>query len=263
MLSDDEFRILLQHYDRPWSGYRKIRKGVKKRIRRHMELLDCATVDAYLQVLKDQPDQEAECRKNLLVTISRFWRDRRLWEYLQHHLLPAISHSYTPPIRAWSAGCACGEEPYSLAMAWASQSDTISLRVLATDTQAPCLDRAANGLYGASSLKELPEELHSTYFVQHSGRRQWRILSSKLPQIEWRQHQLFDPPPQESFHLIFLRNNLLTYHHGQRLQLALESILSALMPGGWLVVGSHETPPTAFTDLVRNPTCPWIYQLSP
>jgi len=263
MLSDEEFRTLLQHYGRPWSGYRKVRKRVKKRIRQHMTQLGCTTVDAYLHELKDRPDQESACEQRLLVTISRFWRDRRLWDYLQQHLLPEIPHSFPPPIHAWSAGCACGEEPYSLAMVWASRYDIVSLRVLATDTQAACLGRAVTGRYATSSLKELPESLRTRFFSPHQAQRQWRILSSRLPQIEWRQHHLFDPPPPGPFHLIFLRNSLLTYHMGPRLETALESILSALVPGGWLVVGSHETLPAAFSNLVRTPSCPWVYQLTP
>lgn len=263
MLSDNEFRTLLQHFGRPWSGYRKVRKGVKKRLRRHMIQLGCTSVETYLQALKDQPDQQEICEKCLLVTISRFWRDRQLWEFLRHHLLPEINRSFESPIHAWSAGCACGEEAYSLAMAWAEHFDTADLSVLATDTQRACLDRAAKGIYASASLKELPEDLQSIFFAPHRGQRQWRIRTARLPLIQWRPHQLFDPPPPGAFHLIFLRNNLLTYHQGDRLQTALEAILSVLAPGGWLVVGSHETLPPISFDLVRSPSCPWGYQLRP
>ena len=227
-----------------------------------MTELGCTTVEAYIQALKERPELKAVCEQCLLVTISRFWRDRRLWEFLQQHLLSEIVSSFGAPIRAWSAGCASGEEPYSLAMVWAERFDTTILSVLATDTQAICLDRASNGIYASGSLKELPENYRATFFVPHRGKRQWRILTSKLPPIEWRQHHLFDSPPG-SFHLIFLRNSLLTYHQGQRLEAALASILSALKPKGWLVVGSHETIPPIFSNLVRNPSCPWIYQLTP
>ena len=260
MLSDDEFRTLLSHYDRPWSGYRKVRKGVKKRLRRHMTELGCTNIDAYIQALKDRPELEAVCEQSLQVTISRFWRDRRLWEFLHQYLLPEIETSFESPIRAWSAGCACGEEPYSLAMVWAKLFGTTTLSVLATDTQVACLNRAVNGIYARGSLKELPEDYRSTYFVPRRGKHQWRILTSKLPPIRWRRHHLFDLP-SGSFHLIFLRNSLLTYHQGHRLLVALESILSALIPGGYLVVGSHEKLPPTFTNLVRNPSCPWVYQL--
>ncbi len=262
MLSDDEFRMLLKHYDRPWSGYRKVRKGVKKRLRRHMNKLGCTSFDTYIQALKDRPELKAECEQCLLVTISRFWRDRGLWEFLQQHLLPEIESSFGSPIRAWSAGCACGEEPYSLAMVWAKLFDTTTLSVLATDSQATCLDRASTGIYASGSLKELPEDYRARFFAPHRGKRQWRILTSKLPPIAWRQHHLFDAPPG-SFHLIFLRNSLLTYHQGHRLHAVLSSIPSALIPRGWLVVGSHETLPSTFSNLVRNPSCPWVYQLTP
>jgi chemotaxis methyl-accepting protein methylase len=263
MLNDQDFRTLLQHYDRPWSGYRKVRKGVKKRLRRHMIQLGCATLDAYLQELTRRPDQNAVAEQCLRVTISRFFRDRNLWRFLRQELLPEIECGFKPPIRIWSAGCACGEEPYSVAMTWADLFQTRNLDMLATDAQATCLEHAKAGIYGTSSLKEVPSDRLSVYFEPHRGGRQWRIHQSKLPRIQWKRHHLFDPPPGGSFHIIFLRNSLLTYHQGPRLQAALSAILSALIPGGYFIVGSHESVPPCFSNLVRNADCPWVYRLTP
>ena len=75
MLNDDDFRELLQSLDRPWAGYRKVRKGVKKRVRRQMEQLGCRSMEDYLQQLRARPEVRAACEKCLLVTISRFFRD--------------------------------------------------------------------------------------------------------------------------------------------------------------------------------------------
>ena len=78
MLSDTEFRSLLEHLNRPWAGYRKVRKGVKQRVRRHMQNLACSTVEQYLVQLARQPAEMAACEECLRVTISRFFRDRLL-----------------------------------------------------------------------------------------------------------------------------------------------------------------------------------------
>ncbi|BBO70412.1 chemotaxis protein CheR [Desulfosarcina alkanivorans] len=262
MLSDTEFRQLLHHLDRPWAGYRKVRKGVKKRIRRHMAGLGCSTVDAYLWELAQRPDARAVCEQGLRVTISRFFRDRELWQALESRVLPGLIDRFPAPIRIWSAGCACGEEPYSLAMVWEELGRPARLDLLATDAGGACLARARAGVYNPSSLKRVPDGLRDRYFDSRKGGRQCLIRSGRLTPIRWRQHDLLDPPPEgDPFHLILLRNNLLTYYRGRCLQAALTRIMAALVPGGCLVTGAHERLPVSACRLDRDEGCPWIYRL--
>lgn len=260
MLSDNEFRQLLEALNRPWAGYRKVRKGVKKRVRRHMERLGCNTVETYLQQLALSPEEKAICEENLLVTISRFFRDRRLWQVLNERLLPRLIQTFEAPIRIWCAGCACGEEPYSLAIVWSSIENSPTLELLATDTQSVCLDRAQKGVYGRSSLKEVRGELRDAYFISRRGGRSFQIKTNRLPPIQWQRHNLFDPPPHGPFQMIFLRNNLLTYHQGPLLRAVFDRIVRKLTPGGYLVAGSHEKLPSSTHSLIRDPDCPWVYR---
>ena len=263
MLNDDAFRILLGYLDRPWAGFRKVRKGAKKRIRLHMEELGCTTLEAYLQLMDCRPDARADCEQYLLVTISRFFRDQQLWLALRDRLLPDLIRRFQPPVRIWSAGCACGEEPYSLAMVWNFLHQPPPLELLATDADVQCLERARIGRYGRSSLKEVPEDLRKRFFDPKRGGKQFQIKSHLAATIEWRQHQLLGPPPRGPFHAILLRNNLLTYHQGRQLLTAFERILVALAPGGYLVVGSHERLPVSAFPLERDAHCPWVYRLIP
>jgi chemotaxis methyl-accepting protein methylase len=260
MLSDDEFRRLLIEFDRPWAGYRKVRRGVKKRLRRHMVQIGCKTIDDYLRRLDSQPTEKAVCEACLLVTISRFFRDRQLWQDLQDRLLPELVRGFEDPLRIWTAGCAGGEEAYSLAIIWEEMARPATLELLATDIQAECLRRAREGVYGLSSLKELPQELRSVYFSSRKGGRQFSIKTRHLIPIGWQQHDLLHPPPPGRFHMILLRNNLLTYHRGPRLRSSLERILSVLAPGGYLVVGSHEKPAGTAYRIERDDACPWVYR---
>lgn len=261
MLSDEAFRKLLTYLDRPWSGFRKIRRGVKRRLGRHMEELGCSSVEAYILAMQGRPDVREKCERCLLVSISRFFRDRRLWIDLRERILPNLVEHFGAPIRIWSAGCACGEEPYSLAMVWHALPGQPCLRLLATDADGQCLDRARAGIYGRSSLKEVPDDQRALFFDTQRGGRRYRIKSHLLRPIAWQRHQLLDRPPQGPFHAIFLRNNLLTYYQGPVLGAALERILAVLAPGGYLVVGSHEKlPPTAMA-LARDAKCPWVYRL--
>ena len=157
MLDDHDFRVLLNHLDRPWSGYRKVRKGVKKRVRRHMIQLSCTTIQDYLQRIDQYPDAWTQCQDFLAVTISRFFRDRQLWEHLQKRILPDLAQRFSERLRTWSAGCANGEEPYSLFMVAAAAFEAISdmgtIQILATDANIGCLQRAREGRFPESSLK--------------------------------------------------------------------------------------------------------------
>ena len=259
MLSDDDFRQLLQFLDRPWAGYRRVRKGVKKRVRRHMTALGCPTIGAYLQIIGRHEEERRRCEQALIVTISRFFRDRHLWLALSRRILPGLINTFDPPIRIWSAGCANGEEAYSLAMIWRMLPAPPALKILATDTSPESLERAKQGIYKKSSLKEVPGDLQTRFF--HPYRRHQLVIQPRqLTPIQWQQHNLFDAPPAGPFHMILLRNSLLTYHQGPALENALNRIVSTLVPGGFLVVGSHERLPDIDVRFIRDTFCAWIYQ---
>ena len=261
MLSDHDFLYLLEHLNRPWAGYRKVRKGVKKRIRRHMAALECSTIEQYLAAIS-RPQDRADCEQCLMVTISRFFRDRMLWQTLRERILPDLNLQFSPLLRIWSAGCACGEEAYSLAMVCNTLIPPIMPVIVATDAQRDCLKRAREGIYSRGSLKELPDEMQRRYVDIRQNGRQATIRKHRLPPIRWQLHDLTGKPVAGNpFHLIMLRNNLLTYYQGCELRTAFSRILSMLIPGGCLVVGSHEHLPGGDSPLIRDKQCSWVYWL--
>ncbi len=265
MLGDEEFRLLLEFLDRPWPGFRKVRKGVKKRVRRHMERLGCGTLDGYLRKMAaSDPAARAVCERCLRVTISRFFRDRGLWEHLRERLLPEMPERFPEGVTAWSAGCANGEEPYTLSMIWedltAADPSAPELEILATDVDDTCLERAGAGRYPMSSLKEVPERLKTQWFRKIPGGGQWQVDGRLRSRIRWQVHDLLDPPPHV-FQMVFLRNNLLTYYRGDRMETAFRRIVTALAPGGLLILGAHERPPETGLPLKRDAECPWVYRV--
>jgi chemotaxis protein methyltransferase CheR len=165
-------------------------------------------------------------------------------------------------MRAWSAGCANGEEPYSLAILWEEAATDRPLMVTATDAGSQCLVRAQAAIYDRSSLKQVPADLRTKYFEQAPAGRRFALKPLLKSKIHWRQRDLFDDPPPDRFHLVFLRNNLLTYYRGPAQARAFERIGRTLVRGGYLIVGSHEHPPPTGLDLTRDDVCPWIYQRS-
>jgi chemotaxis protein methyltransferase CheR len=87
-MDDTSFIRLLEYFNLSWSGYRKVRKGVKKRIARHMQALNLSSMDDYLKLIDKDEDVRKKCFWHLTVSISRFYRDRHLWERLGREILP-------------------------------------------------------------------------------------------------------------------------------------------------------------------------------
>ena len=252
-MDDDQFRILLEYLNYSWSGYRKVRKGVKKRIQRHLQQLDCRSVTEYLKILDHEPDQRHECELLLSVSISRFFRDRRLWELLKSKWLPELATKHSKLLKVWSAGCACGEEAYSFKIIWEQLEQRFehlpALELLATDRHPQYVERARSGVYNRSSLKEVPEEWHDVYFESRRGRRQFLIKDHLKSGIHWRIHHLTTDPLNRDFNIICLRNNILTYCRKAVQQKALTAILDRLLPGGLFIIGCHEKLPIDFLFL--------------
>lgn len=180
-MDDHQFRQLLQRFGLSWKGYRKVRKGVKKRIRRHMRELGCQTVEAYLDELDKCEEVSQQCERLMTVSISRFFRDRRLWQVLQEEALPSLIEKEKEKINVWCAGCACGEEVYSFKIVWETLKATWrrfpELEIMATDINPIYLDRAQGGIYPSSSLREVQKEVRLKYFQMQGGGTLYAILS--------------------------------------------------------------------------------------
>src|ERR687888_1815107 len=126
-----------------WAGFRRVRRQVCRRLRARIAALGLPDLDAYRAHLAANPDEWAVLASLTPITISRFYRDRAVFAALEREVLPSAE-------RVWSAGCASGEEAYTLAIM------RPQLEILATDVEAAMLERARVATYEASSLKELP-----------------------------------------------------------------------------------------------------------
>ena len=263
-MDDDQFRQLLDWFDFSWSGYRKVRKGVKKRISRHMQELKCSNINAYLDLLNKSAELRQDCEKRMSVSISRFFRDRQLWHDLADDVLPGMIETEKKALRVWSAGCARGEEVYSFKIVWDHLSKKYQqlpeIEIVATDIHPDYIDKARAGVYAKSSMKEVPQEVREHYFdIGKSGNR-FDIKAAFKKGIEWKVQDIFSDPPGSAFDMIFLRNNLLTYYKAHLKIEGLKRVLKALAPAGWLIVGSHEKLPSAVSNVQRHNSIPWAYR---
>jgi chemotaxis protein methyltransferase CheR len=242
-----DFRLILDRFALSAEGYRKVRKGVQKRIVRHMQELRCPTMKVYLERLEIDRDAEAEARRLMDVSISRFLRDGPLWQILEKEILPSLIGEHASGLRVWSAGCALGQEVYSFRILWAhlveKEAAMPPLELWATEVNPAYLERAIEGIYPAGALTRVPAEASARFF-RPAGKKRFRVVDELRACIRWQVHDITaDAPPARDFHLVFLRNNLLTYYRKEIVEVALPAIVDCLAPGGVIVIGQKEKLP--------------------
>ncbi|MBW2539263.1 MAG: hypothetical protein JRE27_06645 [Deltaproteobacteria bacterium] len=252
-MDDRHFRQLLNHLELSWNGYQKVRKGVKKRIARHMHRIGCHTMEAYLSELRMNKEARQECEQRMTVSISRFFRDRQFWQTLATEILPDRIQNEKKTFKVWSAGCASGEEVYSFRIIWnhleRSHGTLPDLEITATDLNPSYLDRARMGVFHCGSLKEVNQDLRATYFDTNARGTRFAVKPVIKKNIIWKQHDLLTDPPGSDFDIIFLRNNLLTYYQDRLKKCALRAVIESLAPLGIIVIGSHERLPFGIPNL--------------
>jgi chemotaxis protein methyltransferase CheR len=263
-MDDHQFCQLLNRFGFSWSGYRKVRKGVKKRIKRHMKDLGCRNISDYLMELDESDEVRKKCELLLTVSISRFFRDREFWQSLEKKILPDLINKNLEKINVWSAGCACGDEVYSFKIVWDELKNSVGhltkLELIATDMNPDYLDIARAGIYSSSSLKEVTKEFQARYFKKKKGKKLFEINSSLKKDIIWKIHHLLSDPPGSKFDIIFLRNNVLTYYEDLLKKKAFRKILDSLALFGFLIIGSHESLPFEARELTEIDPHPFVFR---
>lgn len=154
-----------------WSGYRKVRRLVGKRLDRRLSQLGLADLFAYRAFILREPEEWSQLDAICHIPISRFYRDRQVFDLIGKRLLPeavvtALARG-DETARCWSAGCASGEEPYTVALICRHSADPAcqNVHIVATDADVTMLARAASACYGRSSLKDLPRAWIETDFA--------------------------------------------------------------------------------------------------
>jgi chemotaxis protein methyltransferase CheR len=147
-----------------WQGMRQVRGQVCKRIQRRLHELALPDMAAYRAYLISHAEEWIVLDECCRITISRFYRDRAVFDALRQTILPELAQQAMDRgdsiLRCWSAGCASGEEAYTLKILWelglSPQFSNLWLQVTATDIDAHLLERAQVGCYAFNSVKELP-----------------------------------------------------------------------------------------------------------
>lgn len=233
-----------------WQGFRKVRGQVCKRVNTRIRELGLPDASAYRSHLEQYPEEWQVLDPLCTVTISRFYRDKAVFQFLEREVIPRLVRDATSrseqALSCWSIGCASGEEPYTLAVLWdvafKHLFPAVEIKILATDADQRLLDRAREGCYPASSVKDLPKEWLSREFIL-SGDRCCIREHLKRP-VEFAGQDIRTEMPEGPFHLILCRNIVFTYFEERLQREILDRIGKLLVSGGALVVGVHEALPS-------------------
>jgi two-component system, chemotaxis family, CheB/CheR fusion protein len=217
---------------------------VQRRIQRRMALHRSGSVDQYLKVLQSDPAEVNQLYQDILIHVTRFFREPDSFTILADEVFPAIleGRQADTPIRIWIPACSTGEEPYSVAITLVEclgqRTESAPIQIFATDISETAIDQARAGLYPPSALEGLSPERLRRFFTKSDG--QYRIHKPLRDLCVFARQDLTRDPPFSKLDLIVCRNVLI--YLGQTTQNRLISVFHyALKPTGFLMLGSAET----------------------
>jgi PAS domain S-box-containing protein len=224
-----------------FSGYK--RSSLRRRIEKRMRTLDVRGFEHYCAFLEANPTELVPLFNAIVINVSAFFRDPPVWAFLDDQVIPRVldARPATSSIRIWSAGCAGGQEPYTIAMVLAERMGIDDycrrVKIYATDLDQEALDRARVARYDAHALESVPEALRIKYFqndedgfVFHGALRRSVIFG---------RHDLVMDRPVSHVDLLFCRNTLMYFNVNAQTRV-LSRFRDALNEAGFLIIGRAE-----------------------
>ena len=250
VLLQEVFAQLRARTDRDFTRYK--RSTVLRRIARRMQLNYLEDLPAYIARLREKPEEVSALADDLLITVTRFFRDPEVFNKLREQELPRLVAGKRPQdsVRVWSVGCATGEEAYSIAILLveelARHEDSPQVQIFASDLHARSLEKARDGFYPGDIATDVSPERLKRFFHEENGG--YRIAKEIRDLVVFAPHNLMGDPPFSRLDLIACRN-LLIYLERDVQHDIIELFHYALNQEGLLVLGSAETVESS--DLFR------------
>jgi two-component system, chemotaxis family, CheB/CheR fusion protein len=241
-MMDSVLRMLRDHCGIDFSLYKMTTVG--RRIQRRVEMLRLPGLPEYVAQLEEDPDELNRLYHDLLIGVTQFFRDPEAFEALEHQVIPPLLDSIKPEdeVRVWIAGCATGEEAYSLAMlfldAFKARHRTVRLKILATDVHQRSLDYAGAGIYGEEQLSNVTPDRLERYFIKRSSG--YQVVPELRQVIVFARHNVTKDAPFTKMHFISCRN-LLIYFQPQAQRTVLSLFHFGLCSNGTLFLGASES----------------------
>jgi two-component system, chemotaxis family, CheB/CheR fusion protein len=225
-----------------FSAYK--RATIVRRLQRRMAAAGAATLPDYRRYLERHPEELQRLVASFLIKVTEFFRDPELFTYLRDRVLPGLVSEARErgELRIWSAGCATGEEAYTLAMLVSDligdNAEELQVRIFATDIASEAVEFARRGLYTQSALEGLPPDFAERHFTPADGAFEVRKQVRSL--VVFGEHDLGNRAPFPRIDLVLCRN-VLIYFTPDLQRRALQLFAFSLRHGGYLALGKAET----------------------
>jgi two-component system, chemotaxis family, CheB/CheR fusion protein len=219
------------------------RGTILRRMQRRMTVHELPDLAAYRQYVGKHPEEGSALLRDLLISVTNFFRDPDAWAALESTVIPHLfsGRRSDEVIRVWVAGCATGEEAYSMAMALSDAAATFSapprFQVFATDIDTDAIGVARAGLYTNSGVADVPPERWRRFFVREG--EDYRVSRELRDGILFTLHNILRDPPFSLVDLVSCRN-LLIYLNRMAQDRVMELLHFSLRPGGYLFLGASE-----------------------
>ena len=217
---------------------------LQRQLRRRMAIRGIGSIEAYVVLLQQDAEEAAALVRNLLVSVTSFFRDPPVFEVLRQRLeADWAQRAERRPLRVWVPGCASGEEVYSLAMVVSAvlghPPDLASqLRIFATDLDEGSLLIARRAIYPLAAAAAIPADLRERFVSMRST--EIEIAKALRNCVVFARHHVGEDPPFPSLDLISCRNTLIYFKPALHARV-LDLFRFALQPGGLLLLGSSES----------------------
>ena len=236
--------LLRTHTGNDFSLYKK--STMYRRIERRIEVHKIDKIATYVKFLKDNPKELDLLFKEMLIGVTRFFRDRNVWEELEHSVLPGTLAKIPDGtlLRAWVPGCSTGEEAYTLAIVFLealrknSPVKDLSLQIFASDLDNDSIEVARKGVFSEDSIANIAPEYLNRYFVKTEDG--YIVTSDIREMVVFAQHNLVMHPPFINIDFISCRN-LLIYLDTELQQKIINLFFYSLNADGLLILGNSET----------------------
>jgi len=240
-------RSLLDHIKQrsgiDFSGYKPA--TILRRLDRRAAAVGARDLAEYIRHLEAHPDEYQRLVSSFLIKVTEFFRDPALYAYLRDRVVPDLvrtAREHDNTLRLWSAGCATGEEPYSLALlvaeALGDDRDAFNVRIFATDIDNAAIGFARKAVYPETAVRGLPPELLDRYFIHADG--EYEVAKTIRSLCVFGQHDLGERAPFPRVDLIMCRNVLIYFTNDLQAR-TLRLFAFSLRDQGYLVLGSSET----------------------
>lgn len=235
------FTMLSVRTGHDFSNYK--RASVLRRIERRINVQQLDSLAAYVKFIRETPAEAQALLKDLLISVTNFFRDAHSFTYLETDIIPAIlqNKAQDNPIRIWIAGCATGEEAYSLAMLLYEKFDgkeIPAIQIFASDIDETALAIAREGYYTLNDAADVSAERLRRFFTEEAVG--YRVRKELREIILFANHNVIKDPPFSHLDLVTCRN-MLIYLNQSVQNRVMETFHFALNPGGFLFLGSSES----------------------